>query len=156
MIHVIDTNSLGVLKNYYPATFESLWAEIDGMVAAGELISAEEVREEAMRRTDSRHLLDWIQRNDSIFSPPTEDEMAVVAEIFGVPHFRQLVGMDELLRGGFVADPWLIARAKVLEGCVVTEERLKPNAAKIPNVCEHFGVRYCNVESLLASKGWRY
>jgi hypothetical protein len=145
-----------VLKNYYPATFSSLWTEIDQMVATGELISVEEVREESLRRTDSPHLLDWIQRNTAIFAPPTEDEMAFVAEIFSVEHFRQLVGADVLLRGGFVADPWLIARAKVLGGCVVTEERIKQNAAKIPNVCEHFGVEYTNVETLLASKGWRY
>lgn len=58
--------------------------------------------------------------------------------------------------GGFVADPWLIARAKSLGGCVLTEEKLKPNAAKIPNVCKHFGVDFCNVEALFERKGWRY
>ncbi|GAB1343096.1 DUF4411 family protein [Gemmatimonas sp.] len=82
--------------------------------------------------------------------------MAFVAEIFAVGHFRQLVSEDVLLRGGFVADPWLIARAKLLGGCVLTEEKLKPNAAKIPNVCKHFGVDFCSVEALFERKGWRY
>ena len=156
MIYVIDTNSLTVLKNFYPATFATLWTELDGMVASGELVSVEEVRNEAVRRTDSLHLLDWIDRNGAIFAPPTAHEMEYVAEIFKVRHFQQLVGADELLRGGFVADPWLIARARAVQGCVVTEERLKPNAAKIPNVCTHFGVPYSNIEALLALKGWRY
>ena len=119
MIYVIDTNSLTVLKNFYPATFATLWTELDGMVASGELVSVEEVRNEAVRRTDSLHLLDWIDRNGAIFAPPTAHEMEYVAEIFKVRHFQQLVGADELLRGGFVADPWLIARARAVQGCVV-------------------------------------
>ncbi len=156
MTFVIDTNSLGVLKNYYPGTFATLWHEIDQLVLNGELISAEEVYHESQRRVDSTHLNEWIERNKSIFSPPTEDEMAFVAELFQIAHFRQLVSEDAILRGGFVADPWLIARAKARGGCVLTEEKHKPNAAKIPNVCQHFGIDYCNIEDLLRRKGWRY
>ena len=75
---------------------------------------------------------------------------------FEVAHFRQLVTEDVLLRGGFVAEPWLIARARVVGGCVVTEEKKKPNAAKIPNVCEHFSTDFCNIEGLFEREGWRY
>jgi hypothetical protein len=156
MTFVIDTNSLGVLKNYYPQTFASLWTEIDRIVSDGTLLSVEEVFDESEQRIDSVHMNEWIKRNKSIFAPPTEQEMAFVAEIFQVSHFRQLVSEDALLRGGHVADPWLIARAKVLGGCVVTEEKLKPQAAKIPNVCQHFQIDCCNVEELLRRKGWRY
>ena len=156
MTFVIDTNSLGVLKNYYPGTFASLWQEIDQLVDRGELVSVEEVYHESLRRVDSPHLHQWIERNRSIFSPPTEEEMAVVAQIFEVEHFRQLVSQDVLLRGGFVADPWLIARARATGGCVVTEEKRKPNAAKIPNVCDHFGTDFCTVQEMLERKGWRY
>ena len=156
MTFVIDTNSLAVLKNYYPTTFASLWQEIDGLVARGELVSVEEVYNESQRRLDSTHLSEWVERNRSIFAPPTAEEMAFVAEIFQVPHFQQLVSEDALLRGGFVADPWLIARARLLGGCVITEEKHKPNAAKIPNVCEHFGTSFCNIQALMERKGWRY
>lgn len=156
MTFVIDTNSLSVLKNYYPATFASLWQELDQLVVSGELVSVEEAYNESIHLIDSVHMQEWIGQNKSIFSPPTQDEMAAVAEIFEVAHFRQLVREDVLLRGGFVADPWLIARARVVGGCVVTEEKKKPNAAKIPNVCEHFGTDYCNIEGLFERKGWRY
>jgi hypothetical protein len=133
-----------------------LWQEIDGLVNSGELVSVEEVYNESQRRLDSAHLNSWIERNKVIFSPPTEPEMAFVVELFEIEHFQQLVSEDAILRGGFVADPWLIARARVLGGCVVTEEKHKPNAAKIPNVCEHFGIDYCNIETLLTRKAWRY
>ena len=115
MIYVLDSNSLGVLKNFYPDTFPTLWAEIDAMVSEGELVSVEEVLKEASHGIDADHIADWIEENKPIFSPPTEEEMAFVAEIFAVRHFEQLVPEEKQLRGGFVADPWLIARAKCWE-----------------------------------------
>ena len=145
-----------MLKNFYPETFPTFWSQIDDMVDAGEFLSVEEVFNEAQHVIDSEHILEWIDRHKSLFSPPTEEEMEYVAEIFAVRHFQQLVTKDKLLRGGHVADPWLIARARSLDGCVVTEEKLKPKAAKIPNVCEHFGVDWTNIQGLLGEKGWRY
>lgn len=156
MTYVFDTNSFAVLKNFYPAIFPSFWDALADMVELGKLVSVEEVYNECARRIDSEHLSEWIETHKGLFLPPSEDEMAFVAKIFAVPHFQQLVGNDVLLRGGFVADPWVIARAAVLGGCVVTEEKLKPNAAKIPNVCEHFGVRWTNVEGFLRDNGWQY
>jgi hypothetical protein len=156
LTYVLDSNSLGVLKNFYPETFPTLWEEIDTMVSEGDLVSVEEVLNEAMGRIDSDHIVEWIEANRSIFAPPTEADMVFVAEIFEVRHFEQLVSQDKLLRGGHLADPWLIARAKNSGGVVITEEKLKPNAAKIPNVCDHFGIQWTNVEGLLRTKGWRY
>ena len=52
-----------------------------------------------------------------------------------------------------VADPFVIALAKVRDGCVVTEETMRPNAAKVPNVCEHFGIEYTNVEGFMNKEG---
>lgn len=156
MIYVVDTNSLNVLRNFYPDTFPSFWDHFDGLVSDGELVSVEEVYEEIGQLVGSPHVTDWADNNRRIFAPPTEEEMAFVAEIFAVRHFQQLVSKDKLLRGGHVADPWLIARARAVDGCVITEEKLKPNAAKIPNVCEHFGIACKNMQELLADKGWRY
>ena len=67
-----------------------------------------------------------------------------------------LVSEQDLLAGNLRADPFIIAKAKVLNGCVVTEERRKPNAAKIPNVCEHFGVDYTNLQGFMEREGWRF
>jgi hypothetical protein len=41
---------------------------------------------------------------------PTGQEMEHVAEIFKVPHFRQLIGQKQQLKGLPVADPFLVAR----------------------------------------------
>jgi len=44
----------------------------------------------------------------------------------------------------------------VREGCVVTEEGHKLNAAKIPNVCKHFGVACTNVEGFMDRNDWQF
>ena len=55
-----------------------------------------------------------------------------------------------------MADPFLIASANCCKGWVVTEEVLKPEAAKIPNVCQHFGVNCTNVAGFLEQQGWKF
>lgn len=50
------------------------------------------------------------------------------------------------------ADPWIIAHAIDKGGAVVTHEQRNPKASskvKIPNVCEHFGVRCIDVYQML-------
>ena len=126
--YVLDTNSFRVFGNYYPESFPSFWDEIEKLVADGLLVSCREVAK----------------------------EMEYVAQIFRVPHFRQLIGVKQQLKGSPVADPFLVARGALLGASVVTEETLKPNAAKLPNVCEHFGVRSTNVQGFLVEVGWRF
>jgi hypothetical protein len=105
----------------------------------------------------SEHLKHWLHIHQQIFSKPTEPEMACVARIFQVSHFQQLISKKQLLRGGDVADPWLVARGMGTSGgIVVTEETPKPNAANIPAVCHHFGVRCVSIREALALEGWRY
>ncbi len=86
----------------------------------------------------------------------TPEEQAFVGEIFRVRHFQALVGNTQRLTGLPVADPFVIAAARIRGGCVVTEEVKKPNAAKVPNVCEHFGIECLNVEGFLEQNGWEF
>ena len=156
MIYVFDSNSFGVLKNFYPGVFGGFWEQFDELVAAGRLLSVREVERELSRREDSEHLVEWVGNNHAIFAGPTEDELARISEIFAVAHFQQLIGQKQLLKGYPVADPFVVARAWERGGCVVTEERHRPHAGKVPNVCERFDVDYTNVEGMLAREGWSW
>lgn len=155
-IYVLDTNSLRVFGNYYPESFPSFWSEVDDLVAEGRLLSVREVSKELEYQSPSAHLNAWVDNHSHLFTSPSSDEMSFVADIFRVPHFRQLIGEKQRLKGLPVADPFLVARGKVLDACVVTEEILKPNAAKVPNVCNHFEVRSTNVQGFLGEVGWRF
>jgi hypothetical protein len=156
MDYVIDTNSLRVFGNYYPHVFGSFWERIDRLVGDERLGSVREVKKEVLILSASDHLNTWVETNGHVFPAPTSDEMGLVAEILGVPHFAQLISAKAILRGGPAADPFIVARARSLGAAVITEEELKPNAAKIPNVCQHFGIQCINVEQFLTSEGWRF
>lgn len=156
MIYVIDTNSFRVMSNYYPEIFPTFWERGESLVIAERLLSVREVLKELDAQNPSTHLDEWCRHNDAIFSPPTSKEMQRVADILKVPHFRQLIGERQKLRGQPVADPFLVARGIERHATVVTEEISKPNAAKIPNVCAHFSVRCISLQGLLAEEGWRF
>jgi len=153
--YVFDTNSVSVLRNYYPDQFPSFWKRFHAAVSAGEVISCREVLHE-LKGLQKGWLLEWAEAKKAMFRMPSDDETNVVGEIFRVAHFRALVGQEQQLKGTPVADPFVVAAARVFGGCVVTEEALKPNAAKIPNVCEHFGIDCTNLEGFLKYNEWTF
>jgi hypothetical protein len=55
-----------------------------------------------------------------------------------------------------VADPFVIASAKIREGIVVTEESRKPNAARIPNVCDYYKLECISFAQYLEALGWKF
>jgi hypothetical protein len=55
-----------------------------------------------------------------------------------------------------VADPFVVAAAKFKNGTAVTQEKLKPNAAKILNVCNYFGIPYVDLEGFMVAQGWKF
>jgi hypothetical protein len=98
----------------------------------------------------------WAKKHKTVFTMPTPAEQEFVAQIFAVPHFRQLIGARHQQRGDPVADPFVIACAKINSGTVVTEEKDKPNAARIPNVCAHFNVRCINLAGFMRRQEWSF
>ncbi|MBL8188335.1 MAG: DUF4411 family protein [Acidobacteria bacterium] len=157
MIYVFDTSSLSRLKHFFPAVFKTIWDGLDALVQSGVLISTREVFNEITQRGDADpHVDQWLKARKQLFTTPNTDELLFVAQIFQVAHFQALIGEKQRLTGTPVADPFVIACAKIRQGTVVTEERLKPNAAKIPNVCAHFGIRCINLEEFMQEQGWSF
>lgn len=156
MTHFLDTNCFRLLEGYYPSRFPSFWRAFDDAVAHGLVASVSEVRKELEQGNTAPHIDDWTKANPSFFREPSEAELAALREIFSVPHFQGLVGARQLQVGMPVADPFLIAAAMAVGGCVVTEERHKPNSTKIPAVCEHFRLHCTNLEGMLVELGWSF
>ena len=55
-----------------------------------------------------------------------------------------------------VADPFLIASAKINKTCLITEEVFKNNAPKIPTICQHFGIAHINAKQFLIDEGFKF
>ncbi len=158
MIYVFDTSSLSKLKHFFPGVFKSVWTDLDALVQSGGLISTREVWNEIERGDVDPHTNLWLKNRKQIFTTPTADELRFVAQIFQIRHFQALIGEKQRLMGTPVADPFIIACAKIRKGTVVTEERLKPNAAKIPNVCQHASVDVpcMDLETFMQKQGWSF
>lgn len=156
MIYVFDSSTLiHLFRYYYPGRFPSLWENFDALVLEQCIISVPEVRNELDGHGD--RLSDWVKDHHEAFLKPTTDELYFVRVIFEVPRFQGLVRKKEQLRGKPVADPFVIATAQALEeGCVVTQEVKKKNAARIPNVCEHFDIPCLNLEAFMENEKWRF
>lgn len=157
MIYVFDTSSLSEFKHFYPGIFKSIWAGLDDLVKQQQLISTREVWNEIEHRgTPTPHVNDWLKARKEIFTTPTAAELQCVADIFKITHFQSLISQKQRLLGNPVADPFVIACAKVRGGTVVTEEQFKPNAAKIPNVCKHFNVSCIDLEEFMHQQKWSF
>jgi hypothetical protein len=76
--------------------------------------------------------------------------------IYAVRHFQQNIEQQKILKGGKNADAFVIAKAGVERGTVVTMEVLKPNAAKIPNICEHFSIPCLSLEKFMEEEDWQF
>ncbi len=156
MIYVLDSSPLiALFRHYYPERFPSLWEKYDSMTSEQSIISVREVLNEIDGQGD--RLSQWAKDHRPFFTLPTAEELDFVAEIFKVKHFQALIRKKERLVGKPVADPFVIAKAaKTQNGCVVTQEIKKENAAQIPNVCDHFHIPCMNLEVFMAKEDWTF
>jgi hypothetical protein len=156
MSYVFDNSPLSALfKSYYPRTFPSLWARFDVLVADGSIVSTREALREIEEGAPA-NLVEWAKNHPTLFPIPTATEGAFVAQIYGVPHFQQNIEQQKLLKGGRNADPFVIAKAAIERRSVVTMELLKPNSARIPNICQHFGINCLTLEEFMELEGWEF
>jgi hypothetical protein len=154
--YVFDTNAFGHLfHSYYRGRFPSLWANYDVLVGNGSITSTREVYRE-IDDGPVEGLRDWAKANKRLFPTPTADEGLFIAQIFSVEHFQQVIEQKKLLKGGKNADPFIVARAAVIGGTVVTMEKEPQKGAKIPNIWRHFGIPCVSLEGFMEAEGWEF
>ncbi|HIJ70966.1 MAG TPA: DUF4411 family protein [Planctomycetes bacterium] len=156
MKYIFDSDSLiNLFRHYYSGRFPTLWKKFDALVSEEKFLSVREVFNEIGSSEDS--LANWARdKKNILFLESTAEELGFVSEIFKVRHFQAMIRKQERLKGKPVADPFVIARAKVSDACVVTEEKNKENASNIPNVCDHFGIPCTNLEGFMEKENWTF
>lgn len=153
-MYILDTNVISSLhKNYYRKRFVSLWKEFDQLVDDGMVTSTREAYHELHDGVAGADT-EWAKVNAKLFATPDAKEAEFVAKIYSVAHFQANIEKQKLIRGGRNADAFIIARAYAIGGTVVTMERLKPNAVKIPNICDYFKIPYLDLEGFMEKEGW--
>jgi hypothetical protein len=101
-------------------------------------------------------LIEWEKSNSRVFAIPTAAEGAYIAGIYQVRHFQQNIDQRKLLKGGKHADSFVVAKAAVERRTVVTEESIRPNAVRIPNICQHFSVPCTSLEGFMEAEEWEF
>lgn len=126
MKYVFDSGPLiWLFRHYYKNRFPSLWKNFDSLVGNGRLLSVREVMNELLGQEDD--LSRWVKENKSFFETPEPEELMFVMDIFKAKHFQTMIRKKERLQGKPVADPFIIAKAKIENATVVTTENLKIN-----------------------------
>lgn len=155
MEYLFDTSSLSVIfRHYYHERFPSFWEKFDTFKEKGKIISVREARKEIENIKRGDRLEDWIKQNSDFFEDPTIEELKFITTIYGVNHFQQNLEKRKLLNGGAFADPFIIAKARANNAIVVTQENIKENGAKIPNICEYFGIKCIDLNGFLVKENW--
>jgi hypothetical protein len=147
----MDSSSLieGWNTLYPPDSFPGLWARIEALIAAGEIVSSAEVMKEIERKDDL--LLAWCKPRASMFLPLSAEIQRTASSILA-----NLPKLVDARTGKSMADPFVVATAKVTSTKLVTQERPTGRAhrPKIPEACEHAGVAWLNLLDVIKVEGW--
>ncbi|NTV95179.1 MAG: DUF4411 family protein [Thiobacillus sp.] len=154
MNFLLDANTFIEAKNRYydMAVCPGYWDWIDLAFAEDKVASVASVGDELLDGNDE--LKEWAADRRSLFLPVsdagTQAAFAEVAAYAAELAASMKPGALEEFLGG--ADPWLIAKARVVNAIVVTHEQFNPQTKKkilIPNVCKRFDVRWMDTFDLL-------
>ncbi len=144
MIYSIDTDALiNAWRRYYPKDIlPDLWDKFEEMVQNGSLIATEEVFKELNKQDDE--LTEWAKNNEKMFISIDTEIQQSVRDI--LQEYPKLINVK---KSKSMADPWVIALAKIKKAKVVTGEKAaqsqskkvdKANTVKIPDICRVFNI----------------
>lgn len=151
MSYSVDTSALldAWTRWYPPEIFPTLWDRLSELVKSGKLASPDDVLHELKKKDDA--LTKWAKAQSGLFLPLDLQIQEALREVMSA--FPRLVNTQ---KDRSTADPVVIALAKVRGLTVVTGEKAAgtDERPRIPNVCQHFGIRYIGITSLIRENGW--
>ena len=166
MKYVIDTSSWQQLFGCYSQErFPALWNQFGDLVSSGAITSIRQVFREIISRDKNNGELEWANAHLELFPRVSEKESQFLREIYAVPRFSHVVPTeirdddvdeDQDEDSGADADPFLIARAKILDGMVITQERKRGNRVRIPTICGHFGIECGTLDDMMEKENWSF
>lgn len=153
-VYVLDANVfIEAARRYYAFDLHTpFWDILEQHAQNGVVESIDRVRDELEKEEDE--LARWTQNNfgRAFCSTDQEDIIgaygAVMTWVQGQPQYIDAARAD--FAGG--ADGWLVAYAIARGRVIVTQEVVAPEARRkvpIPNVCDHFRVRYVDTFRML-------
>lgn len=158
-MYLIDSNIFIEAKNRYYAfdLVPSFWTFLDSAFAGTDVRSIDMVYAELANGTDE--LADWVKarQSSSVFldvsDTATQGVYGTIVNALNASTNYKPPGIAHFLSG---ADPWIVAKAKVINATVVTHELYDPACKKrvpLGNVCHDHGVPFINTFDFLRTRG---
>lgn len=147
MRYLLDANTYIEAKNQYYGMdiCPAYWDWLDRQFALGTIASVDMIGRELKEGNDE--LANWVrERPDHFISNDDELTQTLFADIV---QFVMEGDYNPGNRDNFLAkaDPWIIAKAKVIGASVVTHEAVaaaNTRKVKVPNICQQFEVPCLN------------
>ena len=153
MIYIIDTNIIRTLLNFYPKKgkrYEEVWATIDMRIKSGEYISVDECYNELKKQfSDKSDQYKWIYDHREMFKNPDDKESIIISKLLQNSKMRETIHQKNILENRPSADVYIVAKAKVLNAKVVTNEKFRPNSAQLPNLCKELQVEFISYDDFM-------
>lgn len=153
MRYSFDTSALigAWRRNYPPDIFPKWWELFEESINNGLVRATEEVKEELSKQDDE--LYSWARNHHQLFLPIDELIQLEVKDI--LESYPRLV---ENKKNRTIADPFVIALAKINNAIVVTCENLanRPDRPNIPDVCRGLNIDYVDLLGFMRSMNWRF
>ncbi|MEM8823863.1 MAG: DUF4411 family protein [Pseudomonadota bacterium] len=157
-MYVVDANVFIQAANSYYAfdLVPKFWDWVENQVGV-ELFTVDPVKDEVLKQDGQ--LADWFRSMDdpnwvlAVDDEATQLQMPVISGHCIENNYKQ-AGIAKFLAG---ADPWVIAKAKVSDWIVVTQEIAQPETrkrVKIPDVCNSLNVENILVFDMLRKLGF--
>ena len=163
MIYIIDSSSLiKSFRSYREDIFPTFWKHFNEYIDQKNITSVREVLREIREGGD--RLAYWATESvdKKFFSEPTEEEISFVTEIFRNEHYQKLVKRKQMITNKRIADPFLIARAKIKKGCLITEDgfyldgRLKKGGPSPASICADLKIECVNLDNFMEKENWKF
>ncbi len=158
MLFLLDANALiEANKRYYAKDIcPAFWDFLDAK--SNDIKSIKSVYDELLKGNDE--LVNWAKERKELFlsvdDKGTQIEFGGIASFLSTSKYAQSKDFGRFMGG---ADPWIIAKAKLLNATVVTHEKSIDNNAKrpkIPNICADLGVKVVNTFDLIRINGGQF
>ena len=153
VLYSFDTSSIlnGRRDLLPPEIFPSLWANIEGLIATGDVRCVDVVKDELARREDD--VCAWAKSQAGLFVALDADVQTATRSVLAA--HPKLMGKGG---GRNAADPFVIGLASVHNATVITEETPSGNLGRprIPDVCAALNVPWLNLVGFVRLQGWSF
>lgn len=157
-LYCLDANVLiqAWQKYYHPDFCPDYWSILSELGRSGKIFIPEMVFNEITRTDDG--LSGWLKKSDIPVTKINEPVTVCLQKIYSAhPAHKYLV---DNTKARSLADPWIIAHALYLKATVVTKEEkvtaVNSTKVKIPNVCDHMGIRWINDFHFIRESGIKF